>query len=391
MQRDLAFVMMGGGARAAYQVGVLRYIASRYPDLGPAILAGASAGAINAAQIASTPGTFADAVTRSIEIWRRLQIEDVFRIDPASVVSRSFRWGIGRLAGGALADSPRAASILDTTPLHNLLFATLNAARGGALPGINRQIEAGALHAVALTASRYATGRSVTWVQEAEGCRVMTRERPRGTTASGPLTVDHVMASAALPVVFPPVNVDGAWYGDGTVRLTAPLSPAIHLGARRIIAISTCFDRYGDDRRAVAADADSPADVAGLLLEAIFLDVLDADARNLRRVNALVDALPAYARGGLRHVDLLVLRPSQDLGALASGFERTLPRGVRLLLRAIGGRDANLSDSLSLLMFQPEYVARLIELGEADAQAQAGEIDAVLRPAPALRLIARAV
>jgi len=392
MRPDLAFVMTGGGARAAYQVGVLRYIASTHPDLGPAVLAGASAGAINAAEIASTPGTFADGVARSIEIWRRLRVEDVFRVDAVSLVSQPLRWGLGRAVGAPLGLAPRAGraeSILDTTPLRNLLFATLNASPDGTLRHITDQIEAGAIHAVALTASRYATGRSVTWVQDADGCRMMTRERPRGTTATGPLTVNHIMASAALPVVFPPVNVAGAWYGDGTIRLTAPLSPAIHLGARRVIAISTCYDRYGDDRRALATNVDSPPDVAGMLLEAIFLDVLDADARNLRRVNALVDTLPAYARGGLRHVDLLVLRPSQDLGDLARPFEPSLPRALRVLLRTIGGRGGNFADSLSLLMFQPEYVARLIELGEADARARAGEIEAFVRTAPALRPIAR--
>ena len=389
MEPGLAFVMTGGGARAAYQVGVLRYIASTHPDLGPVMLVGASAGAINAAEIASTPGTFADAVARSIEIWRRLRIEDVFRVDAVSLVSKPLGWTLGRALRAPLGRAPRAGraeSILDTTPLRNLLFGTLNASPDGTLRAIDRQIEVGTIHAVALTASRYETGRSVTWVQDADGCRVMTRERPRGTTATGPLTVDHVMASAALPVVFPPVSIGGAWYGDGTVRLTAPLSPAIHVGARRIIAISTDYDRYGDDRRVVAADPDAPPDVAGMLLEAIFLDTLDADARNLRRINALVHALPAYARGGLRHIDLLVLRPSRDLGDLARGFEPALPRTLRVLLRTIGGRGANLSDSLSLLMFQPEYVARLIELGEADARAHAREIETVVRPA--LHLIA---
>ena len=390
MQTDVAFVMMGGGARAAYQVGVLRHIASRYPDLGPAILAGASAGAINAAHIASTRGTFSDAVDRSIGIWRQLRIEDVFCVDLAKLVSRSVRWGLGRVAGGALRASPRAASVLDTAPLHHLLTGTLDAAADGTLAGIDRQLEAGSIRAVALTAASYATGRSVTWVQERGGCHLMTRERPRRTTATAPLTVNHVMASAALPVVFPPVNVDGGWYGDGSVRLTAPLSPAIHLGAGHLIAISTCHDRYAGDRAPIADGAPS-ADVTGMLLEAIFPDVLDADARNLRRINALVDRLPAYARGSLRHIDLLVLRPSRDLGSLAGAFERALPRTLRVLLRAIGGRDGNLGDSLSLLMFQPEYVAQLIELGEADARAHAGDIEAFLRPVPLLRLVARAV
>jgi NTE family protein len=185
------------------------------------------------------------------------------------------------------------------------------------------------------------------------------------------------MASAALPFFFPAVEVDGAWYGDGGIRLTAPLSPAVHLGARKIIAVSTRYARSrAEAERPVVNGYPPPAQVAGVLLNAIFLDLLDADALRLQQINSLIDRLPPDSRNGMRHIDLLVLRPSQDIGRLANDHEFDLPRGFRFLARGLGSRETRSNDMLSLLMFQKDYIARLIELGEADARARAGEIDA---------------
>jgi len=193
--------------------------------------------------------------------------------------------------------------------------------------------------------------------------------------------IDHVMASAALPFPFPAVNVDGAWYGDGGIRLTAPLSPAVHLGANRIIAVSTRYARSREEAdRPAVTDYPPPAQVAGVLYNAIFLDQLDGDALQLQQVNQLIAQLPDAERGSLRHIDLLMLRPSLDLGRLANAYEPELPRGFRFLTRGLGTRETRSNDMLSLVMFQSDYVKRLIEVGEADAAAKLSEIQRFLSP-----------
>ncbi|MBI3049876.1 MAG: patatin-like phospholipase family protein [Acidobacteria bacterium] len=376
----LALVLSGGGARAAYQVGFLKHLASRYPDLAPGILTGVSAGGIIATCLASREGRFGEAVDRLTEIWRGLHIEDVFRVDPRDLASHVTRWGF-RLVSGGVSGTSRVRSLVDTAPLRELLTRILTPDGEGRLPAITRNLSARTLHAVALTASSYTTGQSVTWVQTAEGCGVMTWERlPRNGSVDGCLRVDHVMASSALPFFFPAVEVDGAWYGDGGIRLTAPLSPAIHLGARKIIAISTRYPRTREEADRPAVNGyPPPAQVAGVLLNAIFLDLLDADALRLEQLNGLIDRLPPWKRDGLRHVDLLILRPSQDLGRLANEFEADLPRTFRFLVRGLGSRQTRSNDMLSLLMFQPDYIAKLIELGESDARARSEEIEAFIR------------
>ena len=375
---DLALVLTGGGARGAYQVGVLRYLASTYPNLSPGILTGVSAGGINAAHLATRGETFAQSVTELITLWRQLRIDDVFRVNPLNLSSLVARWGL-RLVGGGMPGTPHARSLVDTTPLRELLTRVFNAAAGGEIPGVARRLEMGSLQALAVTASSYSTGQSVTWVQSRTGCSVLTWEQPPPHNFATALRIDHVLASSALPFFFPAVQIDGTWYGDGGVRLNAPLSPAIHLGARRIVAVSTRWQntRLEPDNPTMRPYP-PPVQVAGVLLNAIFLDLLDADARQLERINALVDSWPTHEHGGFHHVDLLVLRPSKDLGRIAAEYEVDLPRAFRFLVRGLGSRETRANDMLSLLMFQPEYLARLIELGEADARARAAEIDAFL-------------
>ena len=377
---SLALVLSGGGARAAYQIGFLRHVATRFPDLAPGILTGVSAGAMIAAALASKDDTFADTVARLSGIWSGLRIEDVFRVDPADLASRVIRWGLRLVSGGA-PGSPQARSLVDTSPLRAILWDALRPDGSGALPGIARNLQAGRLEAVALTASSYTTGQSVTWIESREGCGELTWDGARRKSVTGCLRVDHVMASAALPLFFPAVEVDGAWYGDGGIRLTAPLSPAVNLGARRIFAVSTRYprSRAEADRPAISGYP-PPVQVAGVLLNAVFLDQLDGDVLHLQQLNDLVGRLPPDARGDLRHIDLFVHRPSQDLGRLANAFEAALPRGFRFLVRGLGSRETRSNDMLSLLMFQPDYIGRLIELGETDARARSAEIEAFLRP-----------
>jgi NTE family protein len=195
------------------------------------------------------------------------------------------------------------------------------------------------------------------------------------------LTLEHILASAALPMFFPAVRIGSEWFGDGGVRLTAPLSPALHLGANRILAISTRYDRSkAETAMPTVPGYPPPAQVLGSLLNAVFLDLIDQDALRLHRINELLERLPADRRDGMRIVDLLVIRPSRDLGRLAAEFEPQLPRAFRFMTRGLGTREQKSPDLLSLLLFQQDYIRRLMEIGARDAEARADALDAFLAP-----------
>ncbi|HTH26524.1 MAG TPA: patatin-like phospholipase family protein [Vicinamibacterales bacterium] len=384
----LALVLSGGGARGAYQVGVLRILAREFPEAVPDILTGVSAGGINAAFLASRQEPYQQKVDELAEMWSHLRIDDVFRVDTKNLAWRALRWG-GRLISGGKSPLPPAKSMVDTKPLREVLERELHAT-DGPLSGINDSLRSGWLRAFALTASSYTTGQSVTWVQTRDDCAMPAWERPLRKSSMCELRIDHVMASAALPFFFPAIEVDGAWYGDGGIRLTQPLSPAIHLGARRIIAVTTRYakSREEADRPSIAGYP-PPAQVAGSLFNAIFLDQLDSDAMQLRQINALIEAHPEEKRLGLRPIELLVLRPSEDLGRLANAYEANLPKAFRYFTRGLGTKETRSNDMLSLVMFQTDYVKRLIELGESDALAKRADIEKFLRPLAITRRAAR--
>lgn len=375
--RGLALVLSGGGARAAYQVGVLRVLARECPGAVPDILTGVSAGGINAGFLATRQASFDEKVEQLAQMWASLRIDNVFRVDLRDLASRTLRWG-GRLMSGGQSPLPPAKSFVDTAPLREMLEREFQA-DGGVLCGIPKSLNAGWLHSFALTASSYTTGQSITWVQTREDELIPTWERPNRRSEICEVRVDHIMASAALPFFFPAIEVDGAWYGDGGIRLTAPLSPAIHLGAKKILAVST---RYASSSREAdrpqIAGYPPPAQVAGVLFNAIFLDQLDGDALQLRQLNELIANQPEEKRNGLRHIDLFVVRPSQDLGRLANEYEADLPKAFRFLTRGLGTRETRSNDMLSLVMFQPDYVKRLIDMGESDATARLPELKAFL-------------
>jgi len=377
---ELALMLSGGGARGAYQVGVLRRIARECPAAVPGILTGVSSGGINAAYLAANQEPFAEKLENLSAVWEHLRMDDVFRVDLRALTGRGLQWGSRLLAGGRH-PLPPARSMVDTAPLRALVERLLQPDSMGGIPGIMRSLEAGWLQAIALTGSSYTTGQSVTWVQKRDGCAIGTWERPQRKSVDCQLGVDHVMASSALPFLFPAIKVDGAWFGDGGIRLTAPLSPAVHLGARRILAVSTRYARSRDeaDRPAIAGYP-PPAQVAGILYNAIFLDQLDSDALEMHRINRLIGKLPESERDGFRQIDLLLLRPSVDLGRLANEYEPELPRAFRFLTRGLGTRETRSNDMLSLVMFQGDYVRRLMDLGEADALARMPQIRSFLEP-----------
>lgn len=372
----LALMLGGGGARGAYQAGVLRGIARRFPDLQFPILSGISAGAVNTIHLASRDVSLTQATDELVALWLSLTPERVYDVRGTPLLENVIRWGARLMSGGARFSSEPIRGMVDTEPLRRLLGRALERDADGTLPGIARNLARGSLHAVALSATSYATGQSMTWV---EGRDIELWQRPQRRSESTRLTVEHVMASSALPMLFPAVRIGGEWFGDGGIRLTAPLSPALHLGASRILTIST----KNHSLRVPAQFKSSsgyppPAQVLGVLYNSVFLDLIDEDILRLRRVNRLLSNLSPEKRGGMRVVDIIVIRPSRDLSSLARDLEPRLPRMLRYLTRGLGTRQTTNPDFLSLILFQADYIRRLIELGEADAESHAGKIEAFL-------------
>lgn len=373
--------MGGGGARAAYQVGVLRGLARHLPDLSVPLITGVSAGAINAAHLAAHHGTFEQAMVELEALWSGLEARHVFRVDAPSLARIVFRWMWQLGSGGAAGSGARG--LVDTEPLREFLTEALHAV-DGEITGIEANLVRGRLRAVALSTSSYSSGHSVTWVQ---GEDIREWERPQRRARQTRLTVGHVMASAALPLFFPAVQVEDEWLGDGGVRLTAPLSPALHLGARRILAISTRYEAPGPPPVSLYPPPyPPPAQIAGMLFSSVFLDLLDQDAMRMQVVNRLLERLPEEERGEMRTVSLCVLRPSVDLGTLAGRFEPRLPAAFRFLTRGLGTRRAHNADALSMIMFQPDYIRALMDQGEADAESRKDELVDFLSPSGAAAL-----
>jgi NTE family protein len=367
---DLALVLSGGGARGAYQAGVIRRLSQRFPDLRFSVVTGVSAGAINASFIAAHPGPLAEAMDELCGIWSRLQVEDIFRVDTPSLARHFTRWAT-RLASGGSPVAPAVRGLVDSAPLYGTIERS-SPTVDGEIIGIERNLERGGLKALALTALNYSTGQTVTWVQ---GRGLPTWNQPRHRSFHARIAVEHVMASAALPLFFPAVRLGDDWYGDGGVRLSTPLVPALRLGATRILAVSPHHEpSFEEAERPKIPGYPPPAQILSHLMDSIFLDVLDEDVRRLKSLNLLLAKLPPEERGGLRDVAIRVLRPSRDLGELASSYEPRLPSGFRYLVRSLGTRETQTSDFLSMLMFQPDYLQRLIELGEEDAEARLEEI-----------------
>jgi NTE family protein len=366
----------GGGARGAYQAGVLHGLARRFPDLRFPIMTGISAGAINTIHLASHDVSLSQATEELIALWLELTPEQVYDVRAVPLFQNVMRWGGRLLSGGTGSAREPIRGMVDTQPLRRFLGKNLEQDRNGALAGIARNIARGALNAVALSATSYATGQSMTWV---EGQDIRLWQRPQRRSQSTRLTLEHVMASSALPMLFPAVRLGDEWFGDGGIRMTAPLSPALHLGATRILTIST-------RRRPARIHVDTsvsrryppPAQVFGVLYNSVFLDMIDEDILRLKRFNRLLANVAPEKRGDMRPVDIIVIRPSQDLRSLVRELEPRLPSFVRYLTRGLGTRDTTSPDFLSLFMFQPDYIRRLIELGEADAEAQAKRVEAFL-------------
>lgn len=371
---DLAVMLTGGGARAAYQVGLLKGIARHFPRLRLQIITGVSAGAINAIYLAAHRGTLAEKADRLAEMWCELDCGHIYDFDWKTLLP--FRSALSSVFPKKPWTRARRRGMVDTTPLRNLLCRVLGVPPGHPITGVEENIRSGDLTALALMTLDYSTGQSVRWVQ---GRTFEPFENASHRAVETEMTVEHVLASSALPFVFPAVRIGSEWHGDGGIRLAAPLSPAVHLGATRIIAMSTGYQRTVDEANSPVVSGYPPAaQVLGQLVNAIFLDVIDEDVIRMERMNELLRKIPAHDRGGLKPIDLLVLRPSIDLGKIAADYEKYLPANLKLLVRALGAKETESPDFVSLLLFQPSYTKRIIEIGEADVELRLDDIRAFL-------------
>jgi len=373
---NLGLVLTGGGARAAYQVGALQALAELFGS-GPLpfpVVCGVSAGAINGSSLAAGADDFPRAVKKLSDTWRSLTPDHVYRTDALSLFSIGSGWFRGLTAGGT--QPPRRYNhLLDTSPLRDLLGREIPFDR------IAGNVARGLVRGLAISATNYETGTSVTFFDGASELEPWARSRRMGVRTA--ITLDQVMASASIPIFFPPVRIGRAWYGDGGVRLNAPMSPALHLGADRVLAIGIRHPRTAAETaelNEVAERTDLPlSQILGVLMNAVFLDSLEPDIERVERVTDMLDSIQRPADSHLRPVHILLLQPSQDLALLAADQVMRFPRTLRFLLKGLGVSQKGGSDLLSYLAFEQEYIERLVTLGYDDTRARFDEIRAFVQ------------
>lgn len=384
----VALVLPGGGARGAFQVGVLKAIAEILPRGSASpfrVLSGTSAGAISAVVLASKARRFAATVSELEGVWSRFHCNHVYRTDSLTMLKSSLHWMAALVFGGYLVGMPR--SLLDNEPLARLL------SRNVRFPRIRSSIGSGCLDAVAVTAASYGSARSTTFFQAEPNQAAWTRTRRRSIHTD--IHLEHVMASIAVPMLFPPVLINGEYFGDGAMRQATPLSPAIHLGADRILVVGVrdeTADPVGDPN--IPPIFPSFAQIAGYMLDTLFLDGLYSDLERMTRINQLIDSINAEKRRGLatkmRPIDTMIIVPSRDLREIAQEHRQDMPRPVRALLRGIGGRGRSEGRLLSYLLFEQSYTKELIRLGYQDAMRVEDQLRAFVTGKPVPRLFAPA-
>jgi NTE family protein len=360
MERGL--VLTGGGARAAYQVGVLKGISEIVRRGAPCpfeIITGTSAGAVSAIALASDPAHFRQAVYAIERVWRDFRVHHVVKADAVSVFKSVLQWMLALVTGGWLVHPPRA--LFDNTPLWELLRKNLN------FDGIPRGLYKKHLHAVGICATSYTDSDSMTFYNC--GSTIEPWIRPSRKGARVHLTLDHLMASLSIPFLFRPTYVQQHYYGDGAMRQTSPLSPAIHLGANRLLVIGV-----GDPNLPGIGMVNPNAEptfgqMFGFMLDSLFMDQLQADLERINRYNE---------DPRVKRIESLVLTPSQDLSEIARRHRHELPRALRALLRAMGANNSAGTQLLSYLLFERGYTRELIALGQSDARARSAEIRAFL-------------
>ncbi len=363
-------ILTGGGARAAYQIGVLKAVGE---ILGTGrhnpfpILSGTSAGAINAAALGAYASHFSGAVAELEDVWRSFHVRSVYRSDAPAIIRNGGRW----LAAMMQVYRRNPMSLLDNSPLRRLLWERIDFGR------IGRNLANGSLHALAVTASGYTSGHSVSFFQAQDG--VQPWERIQRVGVASPITIDHLMASSALPFLFPAVRLHREYFGDGSMRQTAPVSPALHLGADRLFVIGTGRQWGASSAQPVRSNLyPSVAQIAGHALDSIFLDTLAHDVDRLERINRTIGLFPLEKRHFFpyRRIEVLVMAPSEPLERIAARYLLELPRTIRFLLGAFGGTRKSGSNLASYLLFEPGFCGALIDLGYRDAMSRRDLISA---------------
>jgi len=370
-----AIVLAGGGARAAYQVGVLRAMKELTADTRAnpfSIICGTSAGAVNAAALAVHADDFALGVEHLSEVWRHFQPHHVYRSDFPGVMANSSRW-LGGFLFGAFVRNKRI-SLLDNRPLESLLARRLDFSR------IQANIDAGVLDAVAITCSGYTSGQSVSFFQAVPTTEGWKRQSRVGVRSK--IGVEHLMASSAIPFLFPAHRLNREYFGDGSMRQIAPVSPALHLGADRVVVVGTARTKSEAPQRTRGDLYPSLAQVAGHVMNSIFLDSLAVDLERLERINRTISCVePEQLRKmglTLHHVDVLVLTPSEPLDAIAVKHVRNLPWSIRFLMRSVGAMRRGGANLASYLLFEPGYCNELIDLGFKDTMDRRDEVGAFI-------------
>lgn len=364
----IGIVLTGGGARAAYQVGVLRAIADLVPrDVANPfpIVCGTSAGAVNAVALAADAANYRRAVLRLQAVWKNFRPDHVYRADLPGVLRNSARWIYAAMTGGR---GREPVALLDNTPLRELLDDRIE------FPSIQRGIDAEHLYALAITCSGYTSGQSVCFYQGAPDVQPWRRVRRVGVpTAIG---LDHLLASSALPFIFPAVHINREYFGDGSMRQIAPVSPALHLGADRIlvVAVGRQLQSFQPKERRRSEGYPTLAQIAGHAMNSIFLDSMEVDLERLQRINRTLSLLPPEAlesgRTPLRHVDFMVISPSEELEQIAIRHVEELPKTIQMLFRSVGATQRGGSTLLSYLLFGRKFCRELIALGYRDAMAK---------------------
>lgn len=372
MNDDLGVVLTGGGARASYQVGALRALYEIMHSGGKekiSYLTGTSAGAINTAVLASKAENFDQATKDLLKVWQHLQPDDVYRTDVLSLTKIGSRWMSGSVLGGLKVKGAKINYLLDNAPLKRLLHKIV------AIDKIEENCLKGIVKGIALTATNYYSGSSVVFYSGDESIKTWNRTDRFGLRTR--LGIEHILGSCSIPFFFPPTRIGESYYGDGCIRQTTPLSPCIHLGAKKIIAIGIRHQR--PQQRAVELSLkpqfDSPgiAQIAGMTLNSVFLDSLEADVERMERINQTIKRAGGHPE--LRPIPVMMLRPSKDLGVIAGQTIRELPRTIRYLLRSIGAGEKDGSDLISYLAFDSSFTTPLIDLGYHDTLKRKAEIE----------------
>ena len=371
-EKKIGLVLPGGGARAAYQVGVLKAISELIPDSNPfSIISGTSAGAINASLLASRSQSLKEAVEVLSGVWCNFKTNKVYRTETTVMLKSIFQWLLTISSGGVLAKNPK--SLLDNSPLRQLLEDTIN------LEGIKNNINKGNLDAFAITAASYPSKKSVTFFQSEEDD--IDWERFLRVGVKTDILIDHLMASIALPLIFPAVKINNEYFGDGAMRQATPLSPAIRLGAEKLLIINT-DSKSPNNQLTDNQIYPSIGEVGGYMLDALFTGGLFSDLERLDRINQIIENSGnnsvQTSNKKMKHLDYCVISPSKDIKKIAKEHYKDVPYSVKLLMKGLGLKNREESELLSFLLFESSFTSSLIQLGFEDGMTNQSEIKAIV-------------